>query len=93
MSLKIKPGTEVWVLERDEDGTSCEVSGYMFLAEVCDFVIASSYINGMEHIEGILAYHAQKTVENYDTNLVVFPAVDCFTTKEAAFAERDLERG
>lgn len=62
METKLDAGSEVWVVERDEDGIACEVSGYMFLAEVHDFVIASSYINGMEHIEGILAYHAQETV-------------------------------
>ena len=88
MDMQIKPGAEVWVLERDEDGAACDVSGYMVLAEVDDFVIVSPYINGMEHLEGIMAYHVQETAENYDTDLAVFPAEDCFTTKDAAFAAR-----
>ena len=51
----------------------------------------SPYINGMEHLESIMAYHVQETVENYDTNLAVFPSEDCFTTKDAAFAARDTQ--
>ncbi len=93
MEEKLTAGAEVWVVERDEEGIACEVSGYMFLAEVADFVIASGYINGMTHIEGILAYHAQETAENYDTDLAVFPAVDCWPTKEAAHAALDDEKG
>ena len=93
MEEKLNVGAEVWVVERDEDGIACEVSGYMFLTEVADFVIASGYINGMTRIEGILAYHAQETAENYDTDLVVFPAVDCWPTKEAAYAALAEEKG
>lgn len=91
METKIEAGSVVWAVERDEEGIACEVSGYMFIAEVADFVIASGYINGMTHIEGILAYHAQETAENYDTDLVVFPAVDCWPTKEAALAAFEEE--
>ena len=93
MEEKLTACAEVWVVEREEEGIACEVSGYMFLAEVADFVIASGYINGMTHIEGILAYHAQETAENYDTDLAVFPAVDCWPTKEAAHAALDDEKG
>lgn len=93
MEEKLNAGAEIWVVERDEDGVACEVSGYMFLAEVADFVIASGYINGMTRIEGILAYHAQETAENYDTDLAVFPAVDCWPTKEAAYAALAEEKG
>ena len=47
----------------------------------------------MTRIEGILTYHAQETAENYDTDLVVFPAVDCWPTREAAHAALAEERG
>ncbi len=93
MEEKLTAGAEVWAVERDEEGIACEVSGYMFLAEVADFVIASGYVNGMTRIEGILTYHAQETAENYDTDLVVFPAVDCWPTREAAHAALAEERG
>ena len=91
METKLDTGAEVWAVERDESGVACEVSGYMFLAEVAGFVIASSYINGMEHIEGILAYHAHETAENNDTDLAVFPAEDCWPTQEAAHAALNSE--
>lgn len=83
------PGADVWVVERDAEGIACEVSGYMFLAEVAGFIIASSYINDLESIEDTLAYHAEKTVENYDTDLAVFPIADAY--KEQADAESVLE--
>lgn len=92
MSLGIKPGAEVWVLERDEDGAPCDISGYMFLAQSGESVIVSPYINGMKRFDDILAYHEQETAENYDTALAVFPAEDCFTTREAAFAARDEQK-
>ena len=93
MNMQIKPGAEVWVLERDEDGAVCDMSGYMFLAEVDGCVIVSPYANGMEHLQGILAYHIRETVENYDASLAVFPAKDCFATRDEAFAARDKENG
>lgn len=34
MREKLNAGAEVWVVERDEEGIACEVSGYIFLAEV-----------------------------------------------------------
>lgn len=92
MDIKIEPGAEVWVLERDEDGTPCDVSGYMFLAQSGEFVIVSPYINGMDRFEGIMAYHVQETAETYDTDLAVFPAENCFTTRDAAFAARDEQK-
>ena len=42
MEEKLNAGAEVWVVERDEESIACEVSGYMFLAEVADFVITKA---------------------------------------------------
>ena len=86
METKLNAGSEVWVVERDENGVACEVSGYMFLAEVAGFVIVSDYINGMERIEETLADHAEQTAEKCSTDLSVFPAGDCRPTREAAYA-------
>lgn len=93
METKIEEGSGVWAVERDEEGLACEVSGYMFLAEVAGFVIATPYVNGMKHIEGIMAYHAQETAEDYDTDLAVFPAEDCRPTREAALTALEEEGG
>ncbi len=80
----LTPGEEVWVVERDEDGNACEYSGYVFLAEVAGAVILTSYINDLEDLEDLLEYHIEQTAEDYDTHLAVFPASDCYTSREEA---------
>ena len=93
MNLQIEPGAEVWVLERDEDGTPYDIFRYMFLASAGESVIVSPYINGTEDLEDILAYREQETAEGFNTELAVFPVEDCFTTREAAFAARVEQKG
>ncbi len=89
---KTIPGTGVWVVNRDEYGEACDVSGYMFLAEVSGFVILTDYISDLESLGDTMAYHAAETSENYDTNLAVFPADDCYLTREEAEAALEAER-
>lgn len=43
---QLKPGDEVWALECDENDQP-DLSGYMFLAKVNGYVIATSWINSM----------------------------------------------
>jgi len=88
-----KIGDEVWIVERDEEGNVCEVTGYMLLAKSRDYVIVSGYINGIKHLNGIMAYHVRETAKNYGTDLAVFPAEDCYNTSEAAHAAKYEERG
>lgn len=90
---KFTPGGEVWIVERDESGDACEVSGYVFLAEVADAVILTTYINAVEDLEDLLDYHIKETAANYDTDLAVFPAADCYTDLEAAKAALKAETG
>lgn len=90
---KFTPGEAVWVVERDENGDACEVSGYVFLAEVADAVILTSYINDLEYLEDLLDYHIEETRDNYATDLAVFPADDCYTDQEAAEAALKAETG
>lgn len=81
----VKPGDEVWAVERDEDGNACEVSGYMYLASCGGFVILSIYINDIESLEETMEEHSQRTAEDYNTDAIaVFPVEDCFTTLEGA---------
>ncbi len=83
---KAIPGDSVWIVERDENGEAYDVSGYMFLAEVDDYVILSAYINDYDDLRSTMDYHATETVENYDTDLAVFSASDCYPTREEAEA-------
>lgn len=78
------PGERVYVVERDEAGNACEVSGYMYLAKAADAVILSPYINDLETLEETLEYHIEQTAEEYDTHLAVFPAADCYATHPQA---------
>lgn len=75
-------GQEVWVIERECDGTT-DVAGFLFLAESKGCIIASSWINDYDFDETI-EYHIQETSENYDTALHVYPIEDCFDTREEA---------
>jgi len=83
---KITPGGGIWVLELDENGDARDYSGYMFLAEVCGYVICSSYINDLQTVERTMEYHAEETAVNYDTDLAVFLKEDCFATRDEAAA-------
>lgn len=79
-------GDLVYIIERDEDSIPVDVSGYMFLARVGDYAIASGWINDLETAEETLAYHAGETRDNYDTDLCVFPFEDCYATQDEARA-------
>lgn len=84
IDCSVIPGDDLWVVERDEEGIAVEVTGYMFIAMSDRYVIATPFINGMCEISETMEYHAQKTAEEYDTDLAVFPNKDCFATKEEA---------
>lgn len=87
---RFTPGMPVWVIERDADGAAQGVSGYIFIAHVECVVILSSYVNDFDFYD-ILAYHVQCTVEEYDTDLCVFPDEDCFISKDACNAAFNAE--
>lgn len=82
--LPCAPGEEAWVVERDEDGYAVDVSCYMFLAKAGDAVILTAYVNNLTNVQDTLAYHMMETAANYDTDLAVFPADDCYSTREDA---------
>lgn len=81
---KFTPGHEVWVVERDEAGNPCEVTGYVYLATVGHAVILTAYIDDLEELGDLLDYHIEQTYEDYDTHLAVFPACDCYPNRLAA---------
>ena len=90
-NAKFTPGMPVWVIERDEDGNACEISGYVFIAHVEGVVILSPYVDEYD-FDGTLAYHIQCTAEDYDTHLCVFPDEDCYVSKDDCKAAFKLEQ-
>ncbi len=90
---KTVPGTQVWVLARDECGNPDEIEGYMFLASAGQSVIVSPYIDDIDDLCGVIEYHISETAENYDTDLSVFPEEDCYLTREEAEAALEAQKG
>ena len=81
------PGAEVWVVER-QGRYAVGAHRYMFLAKAGDAVILT-HINGFKNARDALAYHIQESALDF-AELAVFPADDCYTTREEA--EKALER-
>jgi len=81
MQQKFKPGEPLWVVERDEDGNACDVSGFLYMAEVAGAVIVTPKVYGCDSLTEILGYHIGQTAQDYDTDLAVFPADDCYLSK------------
>lgn len=82
--LPVKLGHEVWIVERDEDGEPECVTGYVFLAKVKDYVIVAGFLNGSGDVDEILKDQAVQTLIEYNGDLSVFPACDCYLDKESA---------
>ena len=81
---EVKAGSSVWVLERRDDGDAYDVSGYMFLAKVANYVILSSFVGDIEDLDGTLAYLSEETANYSNADLLVFPADDCFLSESEA---------
>lgn len=90
-TAKFAPGDEVWVIERDEEGTAVYVSGYLYMASVPGAVIVTPYIGGCDTFEDMVQYHIQQMVSNYNTELCVFPSSDCYQNKDEADSALDNE--
>lgn len=82
--LPCAPGTIIWALERDRTGTAVDFSGYMFLAQTRGSVIVTPFVNDMEDVRDTLDYLEKDTRRNHYADLAVFPASDCFLTREEA---------
>ena len=75
-------GKQIWVVERDAD-EPVEVTSSIYLATCENVVITTPLINDYDFAD-ILAYHIDQTSEYGETNLMVYPLEDCFSTKEEA---------
>lgn len=63
----------------------------MFLAVADNFAICSGFIDDLACLDQTLAYLADDTAENYDTDLYVFPLAD--VCKSIDDARRISEEG
>ena len=81
------PGSEVWVIDRREDGTVRDVGAYALLAVCAGYAMVSAYPVGARSIGEIMESHAKDTAESHVIfNMYVFPLKDCFVTQAEAEA-------
>lgn len=93
---EFKPGQIVWIVERDENGVVEAVSDVMYFASVADAVIVSILVEDFTRhcvcdLADTIEYRIEKTQENGTAELYIYPAKDCFGTREDAQAAFDAD--
>lgn len=83
---KFAPGSEVWIVERDEDGEAAEVSGFVFVVSVSGIAIVSPSINGCSDLDFILSDFVEETASNFSGDFSGYPISDCYKSHEEAQA-------
>ena len=83
---KFAPGSEVWIVERDEDGEAAEVSGFVFVVSVSGIAIVSPSINGCSDLDFILSDFVEETASNFSGGFFGYPISDCYKSHEEAEA-------
>ena len=79
------PGSEVWVIERRDDGTVRDVGSYVLLAVCAGYAMVSAYPVGARSLGEIMADNAKDSLEMHILpNVYVFPLKDCFVTQAEA---------
>lgn len=81
---KFAPGSEVWIVERDEDGEAAEVSGFVFVVSVSGIAIVSPSINGCSDLDFILSDFVEETASNFSGDFFGYPISDCYKSHEEA---------
>lgn len=80
------PGSEVWIVERDEDGEATEVSGVVFVVSVNGVAIVSPSINGCSDLDFILGDFVEETASSFSGDFSGYPISDCYKSYEEAQA-------
>ncbi len=83
---KFAPGSEVWIVERDEDGEATEVSGFVFVVSVSGVAIVSSSINNCSDLDFILGDFVEETASSFSGDFSGYPISDCYKSQEEAEA-------
>ena len=81
---KFAPGSEVWVVERDEDGEATEVSGFVFVVSVSSVAIVSPSINDCSDLDFILDDFVDETASCFSGDFSGYPISDCYKLYEEA---------
>lgn len=84
MVQKFSPGQVVWVVEKDEDGNPCDVTGYVFVTSINNVALVSPVINGSTAIDDILRENVRRTAMECAGFLGAYPIADCYESKETA---------
>lgn len=91
---KFAPGSEVWIVERDEDGEATEVSGFVFVVSVSGVAIVSPTINDCSDLDFILSDFVEETASSFSGDFSGYPISDCYKShKEAQAALRREQDG
>lgn len=92
MSIKnLVPGNTVYVVHNDNYCSGSGISGFMFLANVSHYVIASCFANHLKTLPETLRYYADEVQEEGYTELVVFPEKSCYSSRDDALAALEIE--
>lgn len=83
---KFAPGSEVWIVERDEDGEATEVSGFVFVVSVSGVAIVSPTINDCSDLDFILSDFVEETASSFNGDFSGYPISDCYKSHEEAMA-------
>lgn len=83
---KFAPGSEVWIVERDEDDEATEVSGFVFVVSVSGIAIVSPSINGCSDLDFILSDFVEETASSFSGDFSGYPISDCYKSHEEAEA-------
>ena len=81
---KFAPSSEVWIVERDEDGEATEVSGYIFVVSVSGIAIVSPSINDCSDLDFILSDFVEETASGFSGSFSGYPISDCYKSHEDA---------
>ena len=85
------PGNTVWVVHDDGYCSGSGISGFMFLANVSHYVIASCFVNHLKTLTETLRDYADEVQEEGYTELVVFPEKSCYSSRDDALAALEIE--
>ena len=83
---RFAPGSEVWIVERDEDGEATEVSGFVFVVSVSGVAIVSPTINDCSDLDFILSDFVEETASSFSGDFSGYPISDCYKSHEDAEA-------